>query len=189
MNSVESTTDHLATTLPLGYSMLQKMGWKENTPLGIRGRGIMTPITDSMDIRLNGDYRGLGFESAIEETLLSIDGEEKGVDIKVIKVGERYGVGMSDFGQVFIPTGALKHLNNITGYTRRQLVGLRLLTNITASDGQYPWRLQKIETLMSNSNLQPVIFVGYYPMFNGYPYHAKMDFELDCGMGVMDHLF
>ena len=184
MTSVETTTDHLATTLPLGYSMLQKMGWKENTPLGLRQKGIMAPITDSMDIRLNGDYRGLGFQP--EETLPSIDGEEKGVDIKVIKVGERYGVGMSDLGQVFIPTGTLKHLNNITGYTRRQLVGLRLLSNITASDGQYPWRLQKVESLMSNSNLQPVTFVGYYPMFNGFPYRS---FEVDCGMGVIDHLF
>lgn len=189
MTSVERTTDHLATTLPLGYSMLQKMGWEENTPLGLRKKGIMAPITDSMDIRLNGDYRGLGFHPPVGETLPSIDGEEKGVDIKIIKVGERYGIGVSDLGEVFIPTGTLKHLNNITGYTRKQLVGLRLLSNIRVSDGQYPWRLQKVESLMSNSRLQPITFVGYYPMFNGYPYRTSMDFELDCGMGSMDHLF
>ncbi len=185
MTSVQNTTEHLATTLPLGYSMLQKMGWKENTPIGLKQKGIMTPIIDSMDVRLNGDYRGLGFQHE-DPILTSLDGEEKGVDIKVTKVGERYGVGMSDYGEVFISTGTLKHLNNVTGYNRRQLVGLRLQSSISVSKGQYPWRLQKVEALLSNPLTQPITFVGYNPIFNGSPY---VNFEVDCGMDVMDHLF
>jgi hypothetical protein len=185
MTSVQNTTDHLATTLPLGYSMLQKMGWKENTPLGLRQKGIMAPITDSMDIRLTGDYRGLGFQPE-DPIVPSLDGEEKGVDIKVTKVGERYGIGMSDYGEVFISTGTLKHLNNVTGSSRSKLVGLRLLSSISASKGQYPWRIQKVEALLPNPLTQPITFVGYNPIFDGSPY---VNFEVDCGMDVMDHLF
>ena len=185
MTSIESTTDHLATTLPLGYSMLQKMGWKENTPLGLRQKGIMTPITDSMDIRTAGDYRGLGFQPE-DPLTTSPDGEVKGVDIKINRVGGRFGVGMSDLGEVFISTGTLRHLNNITGYTRKQLVGLRLMSSISVGEGRFPWRIQKVEALLSNARLQPITFVGYNPVFNGFPYR---NFEVDCGMGVMDHLF
>ena len=185
MTSVQNTTDHLETTLPLGYSMLQKMGWKENTPLGLRQKGIMVPITDSMDIRLTGDYRGLGFQP-LNPLVPPLDDEEKGVDIKVTKVGERYGVGVSYLGEVFISTGTLKHLNNVTGYTRHQLVGLRLMSSVSVSDGRFPWRIQKVEALLSNPLTQPITFVGYNPIFNGSPY---VNFEVDCGMDVMDHLF
>lgn len=185
MTSVESTTNHLATTLPLGYSMLQKMGWKENTPLGLRQKGIMTPITDSMDIRTTGDYRGLGFQPE-DPLTTSPDGEVKGVDIKINRVGGRFGVGMSDLGEVFISTGTLRHLNNITGYTQKQLVGLRLLSSVSVGEGRFPWRIQKVEALLLNTRLQPITFVGYNPVFNGFAYR---NFEVDCGMGVMDHLF
>lgn len=194
MTSIEITTDHLATTLPLGYSMLQKMGWKENTPLGLRQKGILVPITDSMDVRLAGDHRGVGFAWGTGNSLrkpedpptTSPDREVKGIDIKINRVGGRFGVGMSDLGEVFISTGTLRHLNNITGFTQRQLVGLRLMSSIKVGEGRFPWRIQKVEALLLNSRIQPITFVGYNPVFNGFPYR---NFEVDCGMDVMDHLF
>ena len=36
-----------------GYTMMKKMGWEENTPLGIRGQGIIEPIATKG--RKNGD--------------------------------------------------------------------------------------------------------------------------------------
>ena len=173
------TTDILASTLPKGYSMMMKMGWLKDTPLGIRGRGILTPITETMETRRDGDYRGLGYEESF-----SLSEAETNVDIKVVKVGDKYGVASSEYGEVFIPGGALRHLTNIAGMVRnrREFIGVHLCAEITASEGRYHWRVGKIIGILPPPS-KFISFVGYYPCVTENP------FDPDCGMNLMDQLY
>lgn len=171
------TTDILASTLPKGYSMMMKMGWLKDTPLGIRGHGILTPITETMETRRDGDYRGLGYEE-----YFSLSEAETNVDIKVVKVGDKYGVASSEYGEVFIPGGALRHLTNITGKSRREFIGFHLCSEILESEGRYHWRVGKIIGIMPPPS-KCTRFVGYYPSA------TENTFEPDCGMVLMDQLY
>ena len=81
----------------LGYKMLLNMGWKENTPLGIRGRGILEPVESSF--RLEEDISGIGYKVKETEDLV-VDTE-----IKVLAVRKNFGVAISDYGLAFIPKG------------------------------------------------------------------------------------
>ena len=180
------TTDILASTLPKGYSMMLKMGWTSDTPLGIRGRGIITPITETLETRRDGDYRGLGYEESF-----SFSGEEKNVDIKVTKVGDKYGVASSEYGEVFIPGGALRHLTNITGKSRREFIGIHLCSEIIESDGRYHWRVGKILGIMPPPS-KFIRFVGYYPNYTAgyYTDYPQTNFEVgDAMANAMDRLY
>ena len=180
------TTDILASTLPKGYSMMLKMGWTSDTPLGIRGRGILSPITETLETRRDGDYRGLGYEESF-----SLSGEEKNVDIKVTKVGDKYGVASSEYGDVFIPGGALRHLTNITGKTHREFIGIHLCSEILESDGRYHWRVGKILGIMPPPS-KFIRFVGYYPNYTAgyYTDYPQTNFEVgDAMASAMDRLY
>jgi hypothetical protein len=176
MTSVK-TTDILASILPKGYSMMLKMGWLKDTPLGIRGRGILTPITETMETRRDGDYGGLGYEESF-----SLTSEETNVDIKVVKVGDKYGVASSEYGDIFIPGGALRHLTNIAGTTRKEFIGVHLCAEIKTSEGRYHWRVGKIIGILPPPS-KCIRFVGYYPSV------TENTFEPDCGMDLMDQLY
>lgn len=180
------TTDILASTLPKGYSMMLKMGWTSDTPLGIRGRGILIPITEKMETRRDGDYKGLGYEESF-----SLSREEKNVDIKVTKVGDKYGVASSEYGDVFIPGGALRHLTNITGKSRREFIGIHLCSEIIESDGRYHWRVGKILGIMPPPS-KFIRFVGYYPNYTAgyYTDYPQTNFEVGDAMAyAMDRLY
>ena len=179
-------TDILASTLSKGYSMMLKMGWTSDTPLGIRGRGILSPISEKMETRRDGDYRGLGYEDSF-----SLSGEEKNVDIKVVKVGDKYGVASSEYGDIFIPGGAMRHLTNITGKSRREFIGIHLCSEILESDGRYHWRVGKIVGIMPPPS-KFIRFVGYYPNYTAgyYTDYPQTNFEVDGAMAnAMDRLY
>ena len=133
----KSTLDHSSP----GYLMMKKMGWEDNTPLGIRGQGIIEPITTKG--RVNGDTSGLGMEP-----YKPTDGEKKLVRLRVVSVGEKYGVGKCEFGTVFIPGGAIRfirtfgpgiHLND------NELKNVAVCAVIVAGKGRHNWRLGRVD--------------------------------------------
>jgi hypothetical protein len=126
-----------------GYAMMKKMGWEDNTPLGIRGKGIIEPIATKG--RVNGDTSGLGMEP-----YTPVDGEKKLVRVRIVSVGEKYGVGRCEFGTVFIPGGSMRfirafgadiHLND------NELRSVVLCAVIVAGKGRHNWRLERVETM------------------------------------------
>jgi len=126
-----------------GYTMMKKMGWEENTPLGIRGQGIIEPIATKG--RKNGDTSGLGMGP-----YTPADGEKKLVRLRIVSVGEKYGVGKCEFGTVFIPGGSVRfirafmsgiHLND------NELRSVVVCAVIVAGKGRHNWRLGRVETM------------------------------------------
>ena len=89
-----------------GAMLLKKMGWTEG-PLGCRGSGITEPIKATG----GNDTMGLGYQG--EEFLFPHEGEEITDSMKLVRMGANYGVGTCSRGTVFIPRGALKHIENI----------------------------------------------------------------------------
>lgn len=169
--------DHLKDILPVGYKMMVNMGWEESKPLGIREKGILEPISQKMKCRLNGDVRGLGFSDAV-----SFDASEEDVRIKITRVSEKFGVGTSEFGAVFIPRGALNHLTNISGCLGKEMLGLSILAKINRCEGSFDWRVANISNIIHEKSL--IRFVGYHPRF---PDQSTLDFETE--MRLFDQCF
>jgi hypothetical protein len=168
---------HLEGILPVGYKMMVNMGWEEGKPLGIRGEGILEPISQKIKCRLNGDVRGLGFSDAV-----SFDTSEEDVRVKITRVSDKFGVGTSEFGAVFIPRGALKHLTNISGCLGKEMLGLSILAKINRCEGSFDWRVANISNIIHEKSL--IRFVGYNPRF---PDHSVLDFESE--MRLFDQCF
>ena len=114
------------------------MGWKENTPLAIRGRGILEPVGSSF--RLEEDISGIGY-TAKETEELDVDTE-----IKVIVVRKNFGVAISDYGLAFIPKGCVTHITNVsrTCYGRKPLGQRFTVKLVRKEDSKYDWRLVKV---------------------------------------------
>jgi hypothetical protein len=126
----------LDTTSP-GYRMMKAMGWKNNTPLGCRGKGILEPVSTKIIVRLPGDFSGLGYEE--KESI--VEGEKDEKEIKITQIEANYAVGKCDRGGVYIPRGALKHLNNLMG---TQLIGKSFRGRIISKKGKYEWRVLSV---------------------------------------------
>lgn len=128
----------------LGDKMLRNMGWIEDTPLGCRGSGILKPVEASV-FRKPGDHTGLGYQESqpkkdnIQNTTITISA-----------VKERYGVANTEFGTTFISNGAMKHIWNLTGYsiewgyTKSNLIGLRISADIVRGMGSHTWRVARV---------------------------------------------
>ena len=168
---------HLEDILPVGYKMMANMGWEEGKPLGIRGEGILEPISQKIKCRLNGDVRGLGFSESV-----SFDTSEEDVRVKVTRVSDKFGVGSSEFGAIFIPRGALKHLTNISGCFGKEMLGLSILAKINRCEGSFDWRIANISNIIHEKSL--IRFVGYNPRF---PDNSVLDFESE--MRLFDQCF
>tara|TARA_B100001094_G_C18159319_1_gene788312 strand:- start:1500 stop:1907 length:408 start_codon:yes stop_codon:yes gene_type:complete len=127
-----------------GYQILQKMGWETNTPLGIRGEGILRPV-EMVDFRKGKDTRGLGFGSK-EEKVLPNDGESRLAVVKVVSsCGGEYCVGKSIFGTAYVPGGAMRHLCNVAKCSKDHLIGKSFRVFLTARPGgRHPWRVVKV---------------------------------------------
>ncbi len=145
--------------MDVGNKMLLAMGWVPGEPLGIRGKGILDPV--EIEFRHDRDYRGLGFEELKAED----DEEVKDVSIRIKTVGDRYGMGVSDYGRVFIPNGCLNHIAKLSGlyggcmYVRRYLPGMYFNASITQAQGKFQYRVGTIENLV------------------GYMYHQALTFK------------
>ena len=120
-----------------GYKLMLKMGWTPDTPLGIRDRGIINPI--EVSFRHEMDRRGLGFEE-----LQTDEGEVEKVSMKITNVGKFYGTAASDYGKVYIPMGALRHIGNISKSPVRELPDIHVSATITKTDDKIKWRLKKV---------------------------------------------
>jgi len=122
-----------------GEMMLTKMGWNGG-PLGLRG-GITEPIKAT---GVAGDTAGLGYNG--EEILPPYEGEEITDSTKITSSGANYGVGICSRGTVFIPRGALKHMENLCNSkgTRENIIGETFVCELVAGKGKHPWRLQKV---------------------------------------------
>ena len=169
--------DHLKGVIPCGYEMLVNMGWKENTPLGIREKGILEPVSQSIVPRLNGDVRGLGYEDKI-----SFEEREKCVRIRVTKMGDKFGVGSSEYGSIFIPKGAARHLTNLTGLFGKNMLGLTFIAAIDQSEGTFNWRVVSISDVVYDKSL--IRFVGYYPSIP-----ENSDFNYEPVESIFDQCF
>ena len=120
-----------------GYKIMLKMGWVPDTPLGIRDRGIINPI--EVPFRHEMDRRGLGFEE------LQTDEEEvEKVSMKITNVGKFYGTAASDYGKVYIPMGALRHVGNIAKVPCRELPSIHVSGIISKTEEKIKWRLGKV---------------------------------------------
>ena len=77
------------------------MGWEKNTPLGIRGEGILRPV-EMVDFRKGKDTRGLGYEwgaEKTEEAVLPAEGEQRQAVVKIISQEESIVWGNPSSGQ------------------------------------------------------------------------------------------
>lgn len=122
-----------------GLTIMEKMGWTGG-PLGCRGIGIAEPIKAN---GCNGTM-GLGYNG--EEFSPPHEGEEITDSMKLTRMGANYGVGTCSRGNVFIPRGALKHMENICDQnsSRESPVGETFVCELVAGRGKHPWRLQKV---------------------------------------------
>ena len=122
-----------------GEMLLKKMGWTGG-PLGCRGTGITEPIKATG----GNDTMGLGYQG--EEILFPHEGEEITDSVKLTRMGANYGVGACSRGTVFIPRGALKHIENICDQksSRESPVGENFVCELVAGQGKHPWRLKKV---------------------------------------------
>lgn len=136
-----SSTKATPATTSIGYKMMEKMGWIKETPLGIRGKGILEPV--KVSYRHDLDYRGLGFEEFQTE-----ENEVDKVSIKITKVGEHYGTATSDYGKVYIPMGALKHISNISRCRLYDLPEIHFQGRIKKTEQKIKWKLDNVERLL-----------------------------------------
>ncbi len=121
-------------------TIMKKMGWTGG-PLGCRGTGITEPI------KVEGsasDTSGLGYKG--EEILPPFEGEEITDVVKLSRIGANYGTGVGSRGTVFIPRGALRHIENICDRhsTLENLVGENFVCELISGQGKHPWRLKKV---------------------------------------------
>ena len=130
-----------------GYHLLQKMGWEKNTPLGIRGAGILKPV-EMADFRQGKDTRGLGFEwgaEKTEEAVLPEEGEKRQAVVKIVAQGGEYCVGKSIFGTAYVPGGAMRHLCNVAKCSRDHLIDKSFRVLLVAKPGgKHPWRVVNV---------------------------------------------
>lgn len=113
------------------------MGWRRDTPLGRRGKGIIEPVEATF--RHDKDYRGLGFEE-----LQTDEDEVKNISLKITNVGKNYGTAASDYGKVYVPMGALRHIGNVSKMPVRELPRIHISATITKTDDKIKWRLGKV---------------------------------------------
>lgn len=124
-----------------GFRIMDKMGWVPNTPLGIRGDGITTPIMPTENDRQPGEYFGIGYEDVC-------DPDPTNEFIQIISVGDHYGVALWRNEKVFVPKGALKHLKNILWYPIDH-VGVCVMADMVMEEGKrYKWRVTKIREVV-----------------------------------------
>ncbi len=128
-----------------GFKLLQKMGWKENTPLGIRGRGIIEPVKTSG--RVTGDVSGLGYQKYSPK-----EGEKKTLTVTVVSAGEKYGVGRSELGSVFIPGSSMKFIRTM-GFQcyplrDKQVELMKVYATVICRPGKHDWRLAKVDAFI-----------------------------------------
>jgi hypothetical protein len=146
--------------MDFGSKMLISMGWTPGDPLGIRGRGIVEPV--EAKFRDEKDYHGLGFEEPEVEEDQEIVEE---VSVKIATAGDRYGMGISDYGKIYIPNGCLNHIAKLSGfyggpvYVRRYLPGMYFTTSIVKGSGKHQWRASRVNILI------------------GYMYHNALNFK------------
>jgi len=122
-----------------GAMLLKKMGWTGG-PLGCRGSGITEPIMATG----GNDTMGLGYQG--EEIFPPYEGEEITDSMKLTRMGANYGTGSCSRGTVFIPRGALRHIENICDKksSRESPVGETFVCELVAGKGKHPWRLKKV---------------------------------------------
>jgi hypothetical protein len=126
-----------------GYELMLKMGWCPGTPLGIRGKGIIEPVEATF--RHDRDYRGIGFEE-----IQTDEDEVKKVSMKITNVGKNYGTAASDYGKVYIPMGALRHIANISKSPVRGLPTIYVSSTITKTEDKIKWRLNKVTDVLGH---------------------------------------
>ena len=120
-----------------GYELMLKMGWAPDTPLGIRGKGIIEPVEATF--RHDRDRRGIGFEK-----IQTDEDEVKKVSMKITNIGKNYGTATSDYGKVYVPMGALRHIANISKSPVRELPTIYVSSTITKTEDKIKWRLGKV---------------------------------------------
>tara|TARA_Y100001958_G_C21070420_1_gene430117 strand:- start:262 stop:789 length:528 start_codon:yes stop_codon:yes gene_type:complete len=135
-----------------GYKLMLKMGWVPDTPLGIRGKGITKPV--EVSFRHDMDHRGLGFE-----TLHTDEEEVEKVSMKITNVGKNYGTAASDYGKVYVPMGALRHIGNISKVHVKELPDIHVSATITKADDKIKWRLNKVTNILGQLYLIAPNFV------------------------------
>ena len=148
---------HVPTTTNVGYKLMEKMGWSSGTPLGIRGKGICSPI--EVPFRHDKDYRGLGFEE-----LQSEDEEVDKVSMKITNVGKYYGKAESDYGMVYVPTSSLRYVGNIAGLNIKDLIGIYITGVITKTEARNKWRINKVSYLLGSLHETSPYFVWSDPI-------------------------
>jgi hypothetical protein len=135
----EEYVNDYTQTFKGGLTIMEKMGWTGG-PLGCRDSGITEPI------KANGNNGNMGLGYQGEEILPPYEGEEITDSMKLTRMGANYGVGTCSRGTVFIPRGALKHMENICdrNSSRESPVGETFVCELVAGKGQHPWRLKKV---------------------------------------------
>ena len=127
-----------------GFSIMRKMGWTDCEPLGIRGKGITEPVETKG--RKNGDTSGLGYEEVVP-----VPGEQKMAVIRIVKIGENYGIGHSDYGSVFIPNGVMNFIRmSMTAriMTDNEIKQRKIYALMIAKPGRFTWRLVKVDMIV-----------------------------------------
>jgi len=66
------------------------------------------------------------------------------IEVEVLRIGDNYATGKCEFGGVYIPKGAVKHLQNID-YCE---VGARIVANISFSGKKHPWWVTNIASIV-----------------------------------------
>jgi len=146
-----------------GYKMLVSAGWKPGEGLGKNGDGIVTPVgalpksiirdkggkpvkfTPEMLVQRNTLNWLFNFQWNQPQSLFATPRKADKVPdtielLTLTKVGENHGVAKSQFGGVFVPMGALKHLQRNGGTT----VGTIFDGEITFTPhNKFPWRLTR----------------------------------------------
>jgi len=130
---------HFGEEVDKGEMLLKKMGWTGG-PLGCRGAGITEPIKAVG----SNDTMGLGYH--VEEIFPPYEGEEITDSMRLTRMGANYGTGSCSRGTVFIPRGALKHIENICDNKsfRESPIGETFVCELVAGRGKHPWRLKKV---------------------------------------------
>lgn len=132
-----------------GFKMMKNMGWVESMPLGKTGVGLMEPVSSSMEAKYSGDTTGIGYEK-VPVSHVPI-GEKVRTELVISKVTDRFGIASSEEGQVFVPSGVIKHLRNMrrsSGDRSGVLKGLTIDAIIVREKERIPpvspWKLVRV---------------------------------------------
>lgn len=94
--------------------------------------------------RAAGDVSGLGYQKYSPK-----EGEKKALTVTVVSAGEKYGVGRSELGSVFIPNSSMKFIRTM-GFQcyplrDKQIERMKVYATVICRPGKHDWRMEKVE--------------------------------------------